>query len=210
MTLVSISSCINGEKMKVLKLCSLLVSACLAISLSSLASAAPITYEYTGNKFTVIEGSVPSVTTDDRLTGFVTFATAPTAGQSGKNDFTAFSLTDGATTYSSDTSGFIDPGSFFSFDDSLNVVSWRLDVYPSGALDNGDGLTTANYTFVFDLSRIGAGDIQNAFINEQPGVWTTVGSVPEPATLALIFLGLVGAGFSRRKGLTAACEQQVT
>jgi hypothetical protein len=68
---------------------------------------AAVTCNYAGRNFTDVIGSAPQVTTNNRIGGFVAFATPPTAnGTKGKAEVLAFGLTDGARTLSSARGGF--------------------------------------------------------------------------------------------------------
>lgn len=56
------------------------------------------------------------------------------------------------------------------------------------------GLTSSSYIYIYANGQIGAGDLDNVTFNTNP--------VPEPASIALLGLGLAGLGFSRKKKRT--------
>lgn len=165
-----------------------LLATCLsAMALSSGAQAGYV-YTYQGNTYTGVSGSNPHVTTSDSVTGFVEFATLPTAGQVGKNDWIAYSLSDGARTFSSANGDGID-GDDFSFDSNLNILTWSLSMIPRGGLYNFDAILTTSH---YDITRIDAGHLSMGMALSG-SIWTRqfdVAAVPEPETLPLVLLSL--------------------
>lgn len=160
----------------------------LAATLCGIGTAhASVTYTYEGLNFTTVTGSAPTVTTANRITGFVEFATAPTPNETGKNDWIAFELSDGARTLSSangDSQFYL--GDSFDFDALLNIVDWFFSVVPDSESSNANIISTGSGG---DLSRLNAGSVQHASTNAG-GTWTREASVPEPGTLFLFAVGL--------------------
>ena len=156
---------------------------------------AATTYNYTGLNFTSVTGTAPQVTTSNHLSGFVTFATAPTPnGSKGPADITAFSMTDGVRTLSSangDHQFFI--SDFFNFDASLHIVNWQFSCVPDNELGNTNSISTQPTS---DVSRLDAGNTQDAR-NNGGGSWA---AVPEPAGVGTIALGGLVLAARRRRG----------
>ncbi len=157
----------------------------VALASASVADASVI-YYYQGGNFTSVTGSNPEVTTSDSITGWVEFATAPTPNETGKNDWIAYSLSDGARTLSSANGDhqFFN-ADFFDFDAQLNIVAWAFSVVPDSETDNGNAIFTST---AGDSSRLDGGIVQRAI--GPSGSWSSPTPAPEPASLFLF-----GSGF---------------
>jgi len=144
---------------------------------------------YTGQNFTLVVGSAPTVTTSDKITGFVEFSTAPLPNETGKTDWIAFSLSDGSRTLSLANSDEFATDSFFDFNAFGGIVDWKLDLMPDGEAHNANVMKT---TPTSDRSRLDAGSIQTAQ-NDGGGSWTPISTpVPEPSTLVMLLTGSLG------------------
>jgi hypothetical protein len=184
------------------------IVACTFFSLSNSAEAAFI-YEYTGTPFTYISNPSGPFDTNDVVTGFVEFATAPIAGETGKSDVVDASFT--AATYTITKADTVTHGSAFSFDfdSSLNVIKWGavLATIPgsqSGSIRacNEPGIDLliggTNYCpasgLIFSDATYTDGSTGNA---ATMGSWSVV---PIPAAAWLFGSGLLGLiGVARRK-----------
>jgi hypothetical protein len=174
--------------------CSLMFTGVAALSLAYPTSvqAVPTTYQYTGNNFTDVFGSL--YTTSDFVTAMVTLA-----GPLGANmplthvNPTAFTFFDGVQTLNS-TNSHPNPIAFsFATNANGEIISWDVEV---------DGGPSSIFTF----SEPGRGDGGHISADlgenrDMPGVWSQgiatpdAGSTLSLMTLTLMALGL-GAGSS--------------
>ena len=169
-----------------------------------------VIYNYVGNSFDTISDGLP-IDTDDRISGFVEFATLPTPGETNKTDVAAFSLavsTDvGPLTISSTTPGVVSDFSF-DFDDQLEIVNWGALAFDDSILTllltcNAPGVTlTLGFVDctpdqVVDIALF---VVVGASNTDSPGIWRKDAvQVPAPGTLLLFAVGIAGIVATRRR-----------
>ena len=161
-----------------------------------------LTYEYTGNKFTIIAPPVGSpYETSPGVTGSVTFDDTVLTNGSGtisSNDVSpnpaliSASFSDGVNTL--DTS---DPHRITLILAALEIIEWDIRFAETmGGFPIINTVNGAGASLVFDE---GGNNGEAGQVFDNPGVWTETTSVSEPSTLALITIGLVGVGFAGRR-----------
>lgn len=171
-----------------------------------------VIYNYLGNGFDTISDGLP-IDTDDRISGFVEFATLPTPNETNKIDVIAFSLavsTDvGPITISSATPGVVSDFSF-DFDDQLDIVNWGALAFDDADLTllltcNAPGVTLTlgfvdcTHGQVVDLALF---VVVGASNTDSPGIWRkSAVQVPAPGALLLFAVGIAGVAVVQRRHL---------
>ena len=153
---------------------------------------ANITYEYTGNPFTLVSGPY---TTSDRVTGTVTLSTPlgdnmPLTAVSPL----AFSFFDGIQTISNMNASF--SGFEFATGSSGLPSQWSVDVQTAGG---NDEIQTINVPLnAVDIADMGASIGQAA---GSPGTWSvSTAPVPDPgSSITLLSLSLTALGVAARR-----------
>jgi hypothetical protein len=168
----------------------------MAALCASAAQAATLTYNYTGNEFTV---AVSPQTTTNFVSGSFTLPAA--LGDNLFNEAitpSTYSFSDGLQTMTNANSAI----EFFdiSTGGSGQITGWYIYLYTVGELDNdiiytssiyGGGIVCGVCDFVSNVNSGESGEVIN-----DPGTWT-----PEPSTVALMSLGILAGAFVARKRL---------
>lgn len=180
-----------------------------------------ITYDYTGNAFDTVDPHLPQTLAEDisnlgsSVTASFTFDGAVTSdftGSVSELEVTSFSVSTGPITITT-----VDPGESvanFSFLNG-NITGWSVvetDIVEDvGGNALGDTIvTTSDSNGYFDSvigyagTAVGGGQgfVGQVWNDIAPGTWTEVSSaasVPEPAALTLLCMGLAGLGVLRRR-----------
>jgi hypothetical protein len=172
-----------------------------------------ITYEYQGNNF---DSAVGEFTLLDSVSGFVTFASDPLPGQTGKSDVIAFSFSAGPVTIT-DTSPSLATSFSFDFSPTLSIVAWEFGVQAEVfSASGGPGfeniwsrsVTGRDFAVIGDVldyvfgsltSGLGSGGVGDS------GGWTiqSTAAVPEVASAA------VWALLSAAASLAMACRRHL-
>jgi hypothetical protein len=160
------------------------------------------TYTYTGNDFTVVQGSY---TLTDSVTGEFALS-APLSDTTSYDAIpTSFSFSDGIQTITNSTPGISVFGFDVTTDASGDIVSWLIDI---GVLTNSG---SGNYFTSLSTANVSNGAIDSGYnpftgnegsIRNDPGTWTVTdnpAATPEPSSLILLGSGLAAAAaFGRR------------
>lgn len=186
-----------------------------------------IIMDYQGNNFTDSSLTGPTTpsdqyTTSDSVNGWIELSAmlAPNLDQESVTPL-SFSFSDGVNTFDETTA----TTSLFYFwtDASGTITDWQVLVRSFPDITGGGligEITTSStvigpiYTTIADTgsntlcgpastsaSCVISGDpfyYQDAFVGDAPGVWSVKAAVPEPSTLALLSLGLLGIGATRK------------
>jgi hypothetical protein len=171
----------------------------LALSLTATvaAKADPVTYVYTGNAFTTVNGPY---TTADAITGSVTLDAPLGANLYAYEvpywDIVSFDFTDGVEEF--DEANKFYPYFGFSTDANGEIIRWFVNIStPSTTIQF---CTDCSYTPPEDSAQDGYGTLSGN--TNEPGTWTVEGSsslndvaiadAPEPDALLLALTGVVG------------------
>ncbi len=173
---------------------------CTLILLASTFLAAEATYVYVGRPFTQ---AADPYTTNDRITGFMTFPTAliNLPYQSVSPDSIYFS--DGQQVYSSDPDALPWGSQFYLETDAAgNIVSWliffeRLPYVPFGAMiQTAWDPATGNMSDVGFLTALPPPEFGANYMD--PGTWTLY-ATPEPTTVGTLLVGTLLAMKRRQR-----------
>jgi len=162
-----------------------------AMATSGVAFGQATTYDYFGNGFTQVTAPY---TNSDAVQIQLTLA-----GPLGFNlndaseTMTSFSFADGTQTITGGTAN--SAFAQFSTDASGAITGWFVDAKGPGSTE----ILSASLSFMADKGQINSS--QYGSTEGAPGEWrlANVSTVPEPATMLLLGLGVAGIGFVRRR-----------
>jgi hypothetical protein len=161
----------------VISACSLTLTILLFSSVMLLAPQcnAGIIYQYVGKSFETVTG--PPLTTLDRVSGLVEFATNPLPLESGKSDVIAYLFSAGLAQISDATAGQVPPIFSFDFDALGRISNWQVIV-----ATNGPGSPMVEIASIH-IEKLGSWDdhIWNVAFGvnaTESGVWTVVSEPP--------------------------------
>jgi PEP-CTERM motif len=164
---------------------------------------ADIIYSYTGNPFTNVTGSVYSTT--DSISGFFTLTSALGSNFSFQSITPkTFSFTDQHQTLT-DTTPSLLADFQVSTDAAGNIDQWEISILTNNGILPLTEFSTQNLPISAADAAVTTDALGNIIsLGNNPagvGVWTTtsITPVPEPNSLSLLVLGVLGIAFMARK-----------
>lgn len=178
-----------------------LVMLCGLACLAPLLQAGSITYTYTGNPYTFLDGFVCTQPLCG-IQGSLTLA-APLAANLSHAlvSPSSFNFTDGADTYTQDN--VLTPTFSFTTDAAANIIGWSIIVQTPTTWTHT--FAGPGFAYAEDTTQVTyAGIVPYVYYN--PGTWTSSGmtsETPEPGTWALL-----GSGVLVLLGMAAVSERR--
>jgi hypothetical protein len=181
-----------------------LVMVCGLACLAPLAQASNITYSYTGNPYTYLDGFVCTQPLCG-IQGSLTLA-APLAANLSHAlvSPSSFNFTNGADSYTQNN--VLLPTFSFTTDATANIIGWSIILQTPSSWTH----TFAGPGFAYAEDTVQENYVNNPYVYYNPGKWTSSGATsetPEPATWALLgtgVLGLLGMAAANGRRLRAA------